>query len=85
MFGRHIGRIVLLLVAAAFAVAVAARQSSGAGPAVHYTVRAGDTLWSIAAAHYSGDPREAIWEIEQRNRLASPSIQPGETLVLPPG
>ncbi len=79
------GRVVLLLVAAAFAVAVAARQSSGAGPTQHYTVRAGDTLWSIAAAHYSGDPREAIWEIEHRNRLPSPSIQPGETLVLPPG
>jgi LysM repeat protein len=79
------GRIVLLLVAAAFAVAVAARQSNGAGPTQRYKVRAGDTLWSIAASHYSGDPREAVWQIEHRNLLASPSIQPGETLVLPPG
>ena len=85
MFARHLGRIVLLLVAAAFAVAVAARQSNGAGPAQHYTVRAGDTLWSIASAHYAGDPREAIWEIEHRNRLSSPSISPGEVLVLPAG
>lgn len=79
------GRIILLLVAAAFAVAVAARQSSGAAPAQHYTVRVGDTLWSIASAHYAGDPREAIWRIEHRNRLADASIQPGERLVLPPG
>jgi LysM repeat protein len=79
------GRVVLLLVAAAFAVAVAARQSSGAGPAQHYTVRVGDTLWSIASVHYAGDPREAIWRIEHRNGLSDASIQPGERLVLPPG
>jgi len=79
------GRVVLLLVAAALAVTVAARRSSGAAPVERYVVRPGDTLWSIAAAHYAGDPREAIWSIERRNRLPGPSIQPGERLVLPSG
>ena len=77
------GRVVLLLVAAALAVTVAARRSSGAAPVERYVVR--HTLWSIAAAHYAGDPREAIWSIERRNRLPGPSIQPGERLVLPSG
>jgi LysM repeat protein len=78
-------RVALLLIAAAFAVAVAARQSSGAAPAERYVVHAGDTLWSIAASHYAGDPRDAIPRIERRNALSGPSIQPGQRLVLPPG
>jgi len=78
-------RIALLLVAAAFAVAVAARQSSGAAPAERYVVHPGDTLWSIAQTHYDGDPRDAIAKIERRNGLTSPSIQPGQRLVLPSG
>lgn len=78
-------RIALLLVVAAFAVAVAARQSSGAGPTQTYLVKPGDTLWSIATAHYAGDPREGVWEIEHRNGLAGATIQPGEQLVLPAG
>jgi LysM repeat protein len=78
-------RIALVLVAAAFGGAVVARQSSGAAPAERYVVRPGDTLWSIAASHYAGDPREAIWRIERHNGLAGPSIQPGERLVLPAG
>jgi LysM repeat protein len=78
-------RIALLLVAAAFAVAVAARQSSGAGPTQVYLVKPGDTLWSVAVAHYAGDPREGVWKIEHRNGLADPTIQPGERLVLPAG
>ncbi len=78
-------RVALLLIAAAFAVAVAARQSNGAGPAQHYLVRPGDSLWSIAAANYAGDPREGVWRIEHRNGLADATIHPGERLVLPAG
>jgi polar amino acid transport system substrate-binding protein len=78
-------RVGLILVAVAFVVAVAARQSSGAAPAERYVVRPGDTLWSIAASHYAGDPREAIPQIENRNELTGPSIQPGQRLVLPSG
>jgi nucleoid-associated protein YgaU len=78
-------RIALLLVAAAFAVAVAARQSSGAAPAERYVVHPGDTVWSIAASHYAGDPRDGVLRIEHRNRLGGPSIRPGQRLVLPSG
>jgi LysM repeat protein len=78
-------RVALLLITAAFAVAVAARQSSGAGPTQHYLVKPGDSLWSIATAHYAGDPREGVWKIERRNGLADATIHPGERLVLPAG
>ncbi len=78
-------RTALLLIAAAFALAVAARQSNGADHAQHYLVRPGDSLWSIATTHYAGDPREGVWKIEQRNDLAGATIRPGERLVLPAG
>jgi LysM repeat protein len=78
-------RVILLFAAAALVVAVAARQSSGAGHQQIHTVRLGDTLWSIASAHYAGDPRDGVWKIERRNHLPGPSIEPGERLVLPAG
>jgi hypothetical protein len=64
-------------------VAIAAKRSEGAGPEQAYVVKPYDTLWSIAASHYAGDPRDAIYRIEQRNRLADALIRPGERLVLP--
>jgi nucleoid-associated protein YgaU len=76
-------RIVTVALVALIAWAVLARASEGAGPERAYTVRAGDTLWTIAAAHYGGDPREAIWEIKHRNGLAGSLIRPGERIVLP--
>ncbi len=48
-----------------------------------YTVKAYDTLWSIAAAHYGGDVRAAIWRIQDRNRLNGTTLRPGQRLVLP--
>jgi LysM repeat protein len=60
-----------------------ARPSEGAGREQVYVVRPTDTLWSIAASHYPGDPREAIWELRERNRLAGTTIRPGQRLVLP--
>lgn len=59
------------------------RTSDGAGKAQLYVVRPGDTLWSIAAARYAGDPREGIWKLQRRNHLAGTTINPGERLVLP--
>jgi len=76
-------RALLLLLLASVVVAVVARQSSGAGHQQTVTVRPGDTLWSIAIAHYAGDPREGVWKIQHRNHLAGNTIQPGERLVLP--
>jgi nucleoid-associated protein YgaU len=71
----------------------AARPSSGAAPEAPpggrddrqhlYTVRPGDTLWSIAAKRYDGDPRKAVWRIQERNGLAGAALLPGEVIVLP--
>ncbi len=41
-----------------------------------------DTLWSIAAARY-GDPREGVYELQQRNGLDGTTIVPGQVLMLP--
>ena len=75
-----------LIVAAAVAVAwvVLVRPSSGGGTARTYVVRPADTLWSIAASHYHGDPRAAVWKLQQQNGLRTSTLRPGEELVLPP-
>ena len=77
------GKFLILLCLAALAVGLAARGSDGAGPKRTYTVRPGDTLWSVAERTYSGDPRQGVWELQQRNHLASATIVPGEKLVVP--
>ena len=61
-----------------------ARVSNGAGHETHHRVRAGETLWAIAEAHYSGDPRAAIYRIERRNGLDGADIRAGMVLYLPP-
>jgi hypothetical protein len=76
-------KLVLAIAVAAVIVAVVARTSSGHGPERAYVVRPGDTLWSIAASRYEGDPREAIWRIQRRNALRGTLLRPGERLVLP--
>jgi nucleoid-associated protein YgaU len=77
------GKVLLISVLALIAWAVVARASEGAGPTQRYTVRPGDTLWSIAASRYGGDPRDGIWKIERRNKLGAALIRPGQRLVLP--
>jgi LysM repeat protein len=77
------GKILLLAVLALIAWAFLARASQGAGPTVRYTVKPGDTLWSIAVARYAGDPRDAIYRIGRKNHLHGSVIVPGQTLVLP--
>lgn len=58
---------------------------SGGGPET-VTVRPGDTLWSIAAAHSGGgDVRDEVDAITAANHLAGGSLRPGQTLVVPPG
>ena len=71
----------LLVVVALWALF--ARDTTASGPVEHYRVHAGDTLWGIATATFAGDPREGVWELQQRNGLTSPAIRPGQTLVLP--
>ena len=77
------GKLLIVAVVATLAVGFAARSSHGAGPERTYVVRPADTLWSIAARSYAGDPREGVWEIEQRNHLATDTLRPGQKLVLP--
>jgi LysM repeat protein len=62
---------------------VLARGSEGAGAGQPYRVRAGDTLWSIAARHYRGDPRQGVWQLQRENRLAGSALEPGQMIVIP--
>jgi LysM repeat protein len=76
-------RLAILLLVIAFLVGVVARPSGGAGRPVGYVVKPTDTLWSIAANHYAGDPRQGIWQLQQRNQLHGTMLVPGQKLVLP--
>jgi Tfp pilus assembly protein FimV len=80
MFARIL--LVALLVTV-LAWSVLAHGSEGAGTGEAYRVRPGDTLWSIAAAHYSGDPRQAVWKLQRENDLAGGTLTPGQVLRLP--
>jgi LysM repeat protein len=62
---------------------VLARGSEGAGAGASYRVRPGDTLWSIAARHYQGDPRAGVWRLQDENGLAGAVLQPGQVIVIP--
>ncbi|MGI9657986.1 MAG: LysM peptidoglycan-binding domain-containing protein [Gaiellaceae bacterium] len=86
MFGLRAGSLLTLVAVAAAAAALllgAASPGESAGPTEHYVVRGGDTLWSIAEARYSGDPRRAIWQIRRDNGLGTRSIVVGDVLDLP--
>jgi len=83
MFVTILLRTAALVGAALLVWSMLARPSVAHGPRVLYRVRADDTLWSIAASHYGGDPGSAVWRIERTNRLSDDAISPGEVLVLP--
>lgn len=76
-------RLAILVLLTAFVVGLAAHPSGSAGKPVSYVVKPTDTLWTIATKHYPGDPREGIWELQQRNHLHSTTLVPGQRLVLP--
>ena len=76
-------RLAVLLLAVALVVGVVARPSGSAGKPVTYVVRPADTLWSIAAARYAGDPRAGVWKLQRRNHLWGTMLVPGQRLVLP--
>ena len=80
MFVKLLG----LLLIAALAAAVVARQSAGGGRETLYLVRPTDTLWSIAASHYAGDPRAGVWKLERRNHLHGDLLSVGQRLAIPP-
>jgi nucleoid-associated protein YgaU len=81
---------IIALAALSLLVSVPALSSMRlyAATAQHYTtvtVRSGDTLWNIAAAHTgnAGDVQETIDRINEVNHLTTASIQPGEHLRIP--
>ena len=72
-------RLAILSLLIALVVGLAARPSGSAGPPVSYVVKPTDTLWSIAARHYAGDPREGSFNVNglpssQNNWPATDSI-----------
>ena len=67
----------------ALAVAYSARSSISAGHEQSYVVRYGDTLWSIAASHYGGDTREAIWNLQDQEPPARHRGAPGPAFDSP--
>jgi LysM repeat protein len=77
------GRIVIVLLAAVVLWAVLARDTGASGTSQHHTVRAGETLWTIAAARYGGDPRAGVWKLQHANMLESATIVPGQRLLIP--
>jgi len=76
-------RFVVILAVLAVAVAWGARRSDSAGHEQAYVVRAGDTLWTIASAHYAGDPRAAVYRLQDANHLRGSLVRPGQELRLP--
>jgi len=79
---RGWGRILVLTTAL---LLVTGRLAYGSGP-IHshrVVVAPGDTVWSIATAHYRGDPRPHVEAILAANGLATPILRPGQALQLP--
>jgi hypothetical protein len=83
LLAKALLRAVVLAALALLAWSILARPSGAHGPRVVYRVKAYDTLWTIAQAHYGGDVRDAVWQIQQANHLAGTTLVPGEKLVLP--
>jgi LysM repeat protein len=80
MFVRIVFVAFLVMV---LAWSVLTRVSEATGTPQPYRVKAGDTLWSIAAAHYGGDPRQGVWAIQRENGLGGSVLAPGQVLLIP--
>lgn len=83
MFGKLFIRIGAIVAVAVLAWSVMARSSQAHGTKQVITVRPYQTLWTIAADHYGGDVRDAVWRIERANHLPGADIRVGQKLVLP--
>ncbi|MEO8290183.1 MAG: LysM peptidoglycan-binding domain-containing protein [Gaiellaceae bacterium] len=84
MFAPRLWIVVLVGLVVLAAALTNARTSQGASAETRHVVLAGETLWGIAEVSYDGDPRKAIWRIEQRNGLNGAPLAPGMVLYLPP-
>ena len=76
-------RILLIVGMAVLVWSAMARSSNAHGAKQVVTVRAYQSLWSIAQQHYGGDVRDAVWQIERANHLQSADVRVGQQLVLP--
>jgi len=74
---------VFVVLVAVLVWAVLARDTGAGGTPQVHRVQAGETLWSIAAARYGGDPRAGVWKLQQANRLDGATIVPGQRLLVP--
>ncbi len=83
MFEKRLLHILALAAAVLVVWSIVARPSGAHGPKVVYRVKPYDTLWTIAQAHYGGDVRNAIWQIQRANHLGGSEIAPGQKLLLP--
>jgi len=78
--------LLLIFVAVWAGVRVAhASVDGGVYTGHHYTVQAGDDLWTIASGQYGGgtDVRKAVYAIKEANHLHASALEPGQGLTLP--
>ena len=84
---RRRGRSTLIaavLAGAGTVVLAGVAYGGGSAPQHRVTVRAGQTLWGIAAANYPGsDIQQRVADIESANHLRTAALSPGEILILP--
>lgn len=76
-------RVVVVAILAVGLWAMFARDSGASSAGRSYRVQPGDTLWSIAAATYGGDPREGVWKLRRSNNLDGTTIASGQLIRLP--
>lgn len=81
------GALLILVALVVFSLGRFSVGADAAGPPLHVTVSAGDTLWSIAEhAVPNSDPRDEVDRIVLANQLADGgSLTPGTVLVVPRG
>ncbi len=79
---RGLGRLLFLVIGLMLASGQLAYGSGGARFET-VVVEPGDTVWTIAQAHYQGDPRPHVDAILELNRLRTPLLWPGQRLRIP--
>lgn len=85
---KHHLILAILTLVIVFAVIgiLCARPAISSQEPVAYTVRKGDTLWTICRSFYGDnqDVRKMIWQVQQLNNIEDPGeLQPGMELWLP--
>ncbi len=82
-----LGRIALftvILCAVAMLVPRLVAVAYTAPQAQLHVVEKGETLWGVAGENAAGrDPRDYVDQLRRINRLSTPQIVPGQTLILP--